>query len=91
MRRIQKMPLSKYFNCGSELAGPNADHYRLLLAVAAFVDSTSGGTRVRVSMAAGANDIEGSSKRPVNCASNGTLEELVGNLVTVHLAGLPEK
>src|SRR3954468_23755440 len=58
MRRIQKTPLSKYFNCGSELAGPNADHYRLVLAVAAFVDSTSEGTRVRVSMAAGADNIK---------------------------------
>ena len=91
MRRIQKQPLSRYFNCGSGLTGPNADHFRVHLAVGAFIDSTSEGTRLRVTAAAGALDVDGASKPPVTCGSTGALEEQIASLASLYLAGSPVK
>ncbi|MGH7712834.1 MAG: hypothetical protein ACREOG_16205, partial [Gemmatimonadaceae bacterium] len=39
MRTLGRAPLSRYVSCGSGMTGPNADSYRIHLAIMAFVDS----------------------------------------------------
>lgn len=82
MRSFGRSPLSRYVSCGHGITGPNADRYRVYLALVAFVDTVPDkGTRLGVSLAAAAQDIEGSSKQPVKCASTGALEGQIRRLV----------
>ena len=75
MRSLGRTQLSRYVSCGMGMTGPNADSYRVFLALIAFVDTVPDkGVRLGVSLAAAAQDLQGSSKQPVKCSSTGALE-----------------
>jgi hypothetical protein len=90
LRRLEKYPLSRYVSCGSGMTGPNADNYRVFLAVAAFVDSLEPNkTVLGVALAAAAQDLQGgNSKYPVACSSTGALEAQVRRVVAARF-GMP--
>jgi hypothetical protein len=68
--------MSRWFNCGTGMTGPNADTYRLYIAVAALLDRISADTtRLRIGMIAGAKDMQGNAKDAVGCATSGNLEQ----------------
>jgi hypothetical protein len=75
--------MSRWLNCGTGITGPNADNWRIYIAVVALLDrvSTSNKTQIRVAMLAGSQDMQGNSKDPVVCASSGGLETKVLELV----------
>lgn len=82
MRRLGRSPMSRYVSCGSGMTGPNADSYRIYLAIAAFVDSIGPGkSMLGVSLAAAAQDLQGSSKAPLMCGSTGALESHIRRIV----------
>jgi hypothetical protein len=82
MRTLGRSPMSRYVSCGSGMTGPNADSYRIYLAVAAFVDSIAPGkTVLGVSLAAAAQDLQGSSKQPLMCGSTGAFESQIRKTV----------
>ena len=67
--------MSRWFNCGTGITGPNADNWRLYIAVAALLDRVGADTtRIRIGMVAGAQDMQGNSKEPVMCSTSGALE-----------------
>jgi hypothetical protein len=78
LRSLGRTPLSRYVSCGQGMTGANADSYRVFLALVAFVDTVRDkGTRLGVSLAAAAQDLQGSSKQPVKCSSTGALESQI--------------
>ena len=88
LRSLAGSPLSTYLNCGSGITGPNADAFRVTMAIAAFVDPTGPNTsRLRVTVLAGAESTEGVSKSAVACASSGVLEERMLRTIRVKIRG----
>jgi hypothetical protein len=84
MRRLGNAAMSRYVSCGSGMTGPNADNYRIFLAIAAFVDSIAPDkTRLGVAVAAAAQDLQGSSKAPVACSSTGAAEGQIRRIVAL--------
>jgi hypothetical protein len=81
-RRLAGSPLSRWLSCGSGLAGEYADQWLVSMAYVVQLRETDGGTRMGVSMAAGATDVEGASKPPVACGSTARLERFLGSLVS---------
>jgi hypothetical protein len=82
MRTLGRSPMSRYVSCGSGMTGPNADSYRIYLAIAALVDSIGPGkTMLGVALAAAAQDLQGSSKAPLMCGSTGALETHIRRIV----------
>lgn len=87
-RSLAGSPLSTYLNCGSGMTGPNADAFRVTMAIAAFFDATGPNTsRLRLTVLAGAESTEGVSKSAVACASTGVLEERVLRTIRVKIRG----
>lgn len=84
LRSLAGSPLSTFVNCGSGMTGPNADNFRITMAVAALVDATGPNTsRLRLTVLAGAESTEGVSKSAVACGSSGILEDRI--LKTIRL------
>lgn len=84
---LAREPLSRFFNCGAGLVGPNADRYTLTIAVAAFVDPLPGDrTRLGLATTAMGRDVEGASLDPVGCETTGLLESRVAAAVKAELA-----
>jgi hypothetical protein len=80
--------MSRYISCGSGMTGPNADNYRIYLAVVAFVDSLAPNkTRLGVALAAAAQDLQGSAKLPIACGSTGALEGQIRRAVALRFGG----
>jgi hypothetical protein len=74
--------MSRWFNCGTGMTGPNADTFRLYIAVAALLDKvTADTTRLVIGMVAGSQDMGGNSKEPVPCATSGNLEQKLVELI----------
>jgi hypothetical protein len=68
-------PMSRFMNCGTGMTGPNADHYRINMAVAALLTPLSPTrTRIGVALAASGMNMQGASTDPVMCGSSGRLE-----------------
>ncbi len=68
-------PMSRFMNCGMGMTGPNADHYRISMAVAALLTPVSATrTRVGVGLAASGMNMQGASTDPVMCGSSGRFE-----------------
>ena len=79
--------MSRWFNCGTGMTGPNADTFRLYIAVAALLDKvTADTTRLRIGMVAGSQDMGGNSKEPVACATTGNLEEKLVELIRARVS-----
>jgi hypothetical protein len=82
LRSLGGSAMSRYVSCGSGMTGPNADNYRVHLAIFAFVDPLPGNqTRLGVALAAGAQDVQGVAKQPVACGSTGALEGRIRRVV----------
>jgi hypothetical protein len=68
--------LSRYAECGLGATGPNANSWKVHMAVIAFIDSIGPTkTRVRVAMTAGAADPAGATKESTMCGTTGVLED----------------
>jgi hypothetical protein len=79
--------MSRWFNCGIGMTGPNADTFRLDIAVAALLDKvTADTTRLRIGMVAGAQDMQGNAKEAVPCATSGALEQKLEELIRARVS-----
>ena len=88
LRSLAGSPLSTHLNCGLGMTGPNADTFRVTMAIAALIDATGPNTsRLRLTVLAGAESIEGVSKSAVACASSGVLEERILRTIRVKIRG----
>jgi hypothetical protein len=88
LRSLAGAPLSTYLNCGAGMTGPNADAYRVTMAIAAFVDATGPSTsKMRVTLLAGAESVEGVSKSAVACTTSGLLEERIFRTIRNKIRG----
>lgn len=75
MSRLNRVPLSQFFNCGSTMTGLRADSYRLTMPLVVMLDPVEAkSTRIRIALIASAQDAAGSSNQPVFCGSTGALE-----------------
>ena len=79
--------MSRWFNCGNGFTGPNADNFRLYIAVEALLDRMARDTtRLRIGMVAGSQDMMGNAKEPVACASSGALEQKLVELIQARVS-----
>ncbi|MCE9602924.1 MAG: hypothetical protein K8S21_12030 [Gemmatimonadetes bacterium] len=89
-RTLAGKRMSQWLNCGSNLMGANADNWRVILTVYAFVDAVdSTSTSLRIAILGGARDLAGSSTETVRCASTGLFEEVAAERVR-RLIAVPE-
>ena len=89
LRELAGFPLSTYLNCGSGMTGPNADSFRVTMAIAAFVDGTGpNASRLRLTVLAGAESTEGVSKSAIACGTSGLLEERILKTIRSKIRGL---
>lgn len=87
-RRFAKTQLSQLVDCGVRDKGPNADFYRVHMALLGMVKpGTNGKTTLRIALAAGAQDFAGPLADPVACGSSGKLEERMRAFVQGKLKG----
>lgn len=83
MRSLAGAPMSMSFSCGESATGPNADAYRLTIAVVTWVKPReAGGTTVAIAVAAAGQDITGVYRNPRACASTGRVETKIVDYVT---------
>jgi hypothetical protein len=74
-RALAGAPMSMSFSCGESANGPNADSYRLTIAVVTWVKPRQPeGTTLGIAVAAAGQDISGVYKNPRECASLGRIE-----------------
>jgi hypothetical protein len=73
---IGDMRMSQALNCGMGLTGPNADNFRINMAIMAIVTPISA-TRSRYGLAfiGSALDMRGNSSDPVTCSTTGRFEQ----------------
>ena len=89
LRELAGSPLSTYLNCGAGMTGPNADSFRVTMAIAALIDATGPNTsRLRLTLLAGAESTEGVSKSAVACGTSGLLEDRMLKTIRVKIRGL---
>lgn len=75
MRRLDRVPLSRYLDCGSTVALPNADAYAVTLHLATQLEPAgAGATRVATLVQASARPRD-TAGNPVSCTSTGLLEQ----------------
>lgn len=87
-RQLGGQPLSRYFECGTNLTGNIANNYRLEISVISRLDPDGqGGTRLQTRVTGLARSPEGASSNPVNCGTTGRLESDLANLVKLGAAG----
>ena len=81
-RTLGGAPMSRWLSCGDNATGPNADSYRLTIAVAVWVKpDKGGGTLLSTAIVASGMDVNGISRNPRECASTGRLEQKIVDLV----------
>lgn len=74
-RRFVGQQMSRLLDCGVRDQGPNADFYRINMALMALTTPAGGdSTDVRVAFAAGAQAFGGPLADPVPCTSTGALQ-----------------
>lgn len=72
---LVNFPMSKVLNCGTSITGPNADNFRISLALVAIVAAQPGDkAKLGVGFVGSGLDMRGSSTDPVICASTGQIE-----------------
>lgn len=86
-RRIERGRLSTHFDCGRTLTGHRADEYAVTLSVVTRLTDAPGDSTVVVTTVDGSAKPRATSGNAVHCASKGTLELRVGQLVIEALAG----
>ena len=68
------------------MTGPNADGYRLTIAAVVMIEALpNGNSRVGVALVGSAQDVQGASKDPVACGSNGFTEARIETLIRAKL------
>jgi hypothetical protein len=78
MRTLANAPMSLSFSCGDGATGPNADSFRLTIAIVTWVKPASGGnTTLGIATAASGEAIEGVRRNPRECGSLGRVEEKI--------------
>ena len=83
-------PMSKVLNCGMSITGPNADNFRINIALVAIVSQVSATkTKLGVGFVGSGLDMRGSSTDPVVCASTGQFEGDFSAKVKKILAAAP--
>lgn len=76
--------LSTFLDCGWGMTGAHADEWSVAMGYAVFAKpatGAAGGTMLGVAIAGSARDNGGAAKAPVQCASTGKFEQLIGQLV----------
>jgi hypothetical protein len=87
-RKLGGEPISTYLSCGSGMTGPNADSYRVHMAVRSVgTQGQNRGTILRSLFFAGALDVAGGAGQAMPCESNGRFEILIGKMVQAELDG----
>lgn len=81
------LPMSRSFNCGEGPTGPNADSFRLEIAVVAWIADAKPGTTLSLASIASGRDISGVTRNPKECASTGTIEMKLLEAVTKIVGG----
>ena len=80
-RRLGKVALSRYLDCGSSQLGPSADEYQINLAVMSSVQARSGDTTVVTTNVDATGTGLQFSGQSVRCTSRGELEKRIHELV----------
>lgn len=81
-RTLVGSQMSTWLNCGSGMTGPNADNYRITIALMIMVDPAANNTtRMRIGMVGSGANIVGNSTDPVACGTTGRLEERIAQLI----------
>jgi hypothetical protein len=76
-RSIAGSPMSRSFACGESALGPNADNFRLEIAVAVWVTPENGGSKVGIATVASGRDVSGVFRGPQGCTSTGNIEQKI--------------
>ncbi|MEO6445352.1 MAG: hypothetical protein ABIZ91_05120 [Gemmatimonadaceae bacterium] len=85
-RRLDKVPLSRYIDCGRGFSGNNADIYRVTLALSAWiVPATGEPQKLQVAIAASGRDPGGTNTGYSACSTRGSLEALIVERVRARL------
>lgn len=81
-RTLAGSQMSTWLNCGSGMTGPNADSYRITIALMVIIDPAANGTtRMRIGMVGSGANTVGSSTEPVACGTTGRLEEKMAQMI----------
>jgi hypothetical protein len=84
-RQLNKVPLSRYLDCGTTPSGAyGADTHLIRLQVTSIVEPEGQGARVRSQVLARATSVEGSSGM-MDCSTTGVLEARLGALLEARL------
>jgi hypothetical protein len=87
MRVLAGAPMSRSFHCGEGPTGPNADAYRLEVAVVAWVADDKPGTKLSLATIASGRDISGVNRAPKACSSSGAIELKLLEAITKIVGG----
>ena len=88
---LGKQSVSTYLRCGEGMTGPNADTYAVYLSYVAFLQPASDGKVTLLSLVtAQAVDLANGRGDPVDCTSNGRLEQRIAQQVQARVL-LPAK
>ncbi len=78
--------MSSWIRCGEGITGPNADSWRVSIAILSGVERVAKDTtRIRTLVVASARNMAGGSSAPILCSTSGQLEEAI-NLKVKSLA-----
>ena len=84
-RQLNKVPLSRYLDCGTTPSGAyGADTHLIRLQVTSIVEPEAQGARVRTQVLARATSVEGSAGM-MDCSTTGVLEARLGELLEARL------
>ena len=85
-RMLNKVPLSRYLECGTTPSGmPGADTHLIRLQVTSIVEPAGQGTRLRTQVLASGNSVDGTSAGVIDCATTGAIEARIASNVETRL------
>ena len=85
-RKLGGQLISTYLDCGTSIAGPAADIYRVYMSAVTVVRPDGlGGSDIETAFSAQAQNMEGTTADRVACGSTGRLEELLVKTVRARL------
>ena len=85
-RVLNKVPLSRYLDCGTTSAGsPGAETYLIQLQITSTVVPNGSGAQLRSQVRAQGTATEGTSTGLIDCTSTGELEKRLAQAVDDHL------
>jgi len=87
VRRLAKEPLSRYFECGDNLTGPNANTYHVFIRFGLGLQPARGKTGFEFAMYAEAVDVPGGRPDKIACATTGRLELRMVDLLNARFPG----